>query len=159
VPVPRSQDAPPAEVHDASGARADLRALAASGPALVFFYKEDCPATAAAAPVLPRFAAIPGLRVAAVSQDARPEPFAAANGWTGTVRLLVDPEPWPASDAWEVRATPTWFLLGRGGRVEEVAEGWSRDDANGLAARAAALAGAPAPVVSRPEDGPGFRPG
>jgi hypothetical protein len=75
------------------------------------------------------------------------------------VRVLLDADPWSASDAYGVRATPTWILVAAGGRVEAVAEGWSRDDANGLAARAAALAGAPAPVVSTPADGPAFRPG
>jgi hypothetical protein len=58
-----------------------------------------------------------------------------------------------------VLATPTWVLLAPGGRVDAVLEGWSRDDANALVARAAALAGAPAAVVSRPADGPAFRPG
>jgi hypothetical protein len=50
-------------------------------------------------------------------------------------------------------------LLAPGGCVEDVAEGWSRDAVNALAARAAALAGHPAPVVSTPADGPAFRPG
>jgi hypothetical protein len=51
-------------------------------------------------------------------------------------------------------------LVAPGDRVEAVAEGWSRDDANGLAARAASLAGSAAPLVARP-DGPepAWRPG
>ena len=75
------------------------------------------------------------------------------------MRVLVDPEPWPASEAFGVRSTPTWVLLAPGGRVDAVREGWSRDDANALAARAAALAEAPARLVSTPADGPAFRPG
>jgi len=97
-----------------------------------------------------------------VSQDA-PE---ATDGFSNAHRLLargvqvlVDPEPWPASDAYRILTTPTFVLLARRGRVEAVLEGWSRDDANALAARAAALAGAPAPIVSTPTDGPAFRPG
>ncbi len=112
--------------------------------------------------MLPRFAAVPSLGLAAVAQDSPEEAraFAAAHGWEGAVRVLVDPEPWPASDAFEVRSTPTWLLLAPGGGVEAIAEGWSRDDANALAARAAAFAGAPTPRVSGPEDGgPAFRPG
>jgi peroxiredoxin len=155
------QQAPPAQVRDPGGPAVDLAGLAADRPALVFVFKADCPATDAAAPALPRFAQVPGLAIAAVSEDGAGEAaaFAARHGWPGAVRLLLDPEPWPASDAWGIRSTPTWVLLAPGGRVEAVAEGWSRDDANALAARAAALAGAPAPVVSRPGDGPGFRPG
>src|SRR5512133_517268 len=143
------------------GGSVDLLALAAAGPALLFFYKGDCPASDAAAHVLPRAAAIRGLAVAAVSQDeAVPtEVFARDHGLAAPVRVLVDEEPWRASDASGVRVTPTWILLAPGGRVDAVLEGWSRDDANALAARAGALAGAPAAVVSTAADGPAFRPG
>ena len=154
--------APTSMVRDLSGGEVSVRALAAERPALLFVWKADCPACETAAHALPRLAAIPGLRVAAISQDGREEAraFAAAHGWDRAgVALLVDAEPWPASEALEILVTPTWVLLAPGGRVEATAEGWSRDDANALGARAAALAGAPAAPVSRPEDGPAFRPG
>lgn len=173
VPVPAGSPAP--RVHAlalarepeapelaALGAPVDLAGLAAGGPALLFFYKGDCGASDAAAHVLPRLAAVPGVAVAAVSQDGAGETdvFSTVHRLAaGGVRVLVDPEPWPASDAYGVRSTPTFVLLGSGGRVEAVLEGWSRDDANGLAARVAALAGAPAPVLSTAADGPAFRPG
>jgi hypothetical protein len=152
VPLAAESLAPPAAVRELSGAAARLEDLFARGPALLFFHKADCPATEVAGPVLPRFAAVPGLALAAVSQDGPGEAraFAAASGWGEAVRVLLDPEPWPASDAYAVRATPTWVLVARGGRVAAVREGWSRDDANDLAARAAAIAGVAPPVVSRP---------
>jgi peroxiredoxin len=161
VPVAPGSPAPRAAALTLDGAAADLAALAARGPALLFFYKGDCGASDAAAHALPRAAAIPGLAVAAVSQDPEPETevFATVHRLAAPVRVLVDPAPWPASDAYGVLATPTWVLLAPGGRVEAVLEGWSRDDVNALAARAAALAGAPAPAVSSPADGPAFRPG
>src|SRR5512138_3185213 len=160
MPLVSGATAPPARAAALDGAEADLLALAAAGPALLFFYKGDCGASEAAAHALPRAAAIPGLEVAAVSQDdaSLTGGFARDHRLTG-VRALVDPEPWPASDAFGVLVTPTWVLLAPGGRIDAVLEGWSRDDANALAARAAALAGAPAPVVSTPADGPAFRPG
>lgn len=146
----------------AAGDPVDLAPPGADRPALVFFYKGDCGASDAAAHVLPRLAGVPGLAVVAVSQDA-PEltdGFSRAHGLAaGGVRVVIDPEPFPASDAWGIRATPTFVLLGAGARVEDVLEGWSRDAVNALAARAAALAGAPPLVVSTPADGPGFRPG
>jgi len=162
VPLAAGSLAPPAAARDLSGAAARLEDLYARGPALLFFHKADCPTTAVAAPVLPRFAAVPGLALAAVSQDEPEEAraLAAASGWGEAVRVLLDPEPWPASDAWAVRATPTWVLVARGGRVEAVREGWSRDDANDLAARAAALAGTAPAIVSHPgEPEPAMRPG
>ncbi|HEY6101027.1 MAG TPA: hypothetical protein VIW03_16445 [Anaeromyxobacter sp.] len=155
------EPAPRAQARDLAGAGVDLAGLAAAGPALLFFYKGDCPASGVAAHPLPRLAAVPGVAVTVVSQDAEAETraFAARHGLDPGVRVLRDPAPFPASDAFGVRATPTWILLAPGGRLERVTEGWSRDDANALAARAAALAGAPPPVVSTEADGPGFRPG
>jgi hypothetical protein len=115
-----------------------------------------------AGPVLPRFAALTGLGLVAVSQDDEADSFgfAQACGWEGTVRLLRDPEPWRASDAVGARVTPTWVLLEQGGRIAAAAEGWSREDVNRLGATAAALLGRPDPVIS-PEGGgePPWRPG
>lgn len=161
MPLANGSPAPTAQAVAADGGPVDLAGLAAGGPALLFFYKGECGASAAAAHALPRLAAIPGLEVAVVSQDGEAETrrFAAEHRLLAPVRVLVDPRPWPASRAYDVFATPTWFLLGPGGTVEAVREGWSRDEANALAARAAALAGAPAPMVSTPADGPAFRPG
>ena len=161
MPVAPGIPAPPTRAAALDGAEVSLPALAARGPALLFFYKGDCGASDAAAHVLPRAAAIPGLAVAAVSQDDPflTEVFARNHRLAEPVRVVVDPEPWPASDAFGVLATPTWILLAPGGRVDAVLEGWSRDDANALAARAADLAGAPRVLVSTPADGPAFRPG
>ena len=162
MPLEPGTPAPPAAARDLSGAAMRLEDLFARGPALLFFHKADCPATEVAARVLPRFAALPGLALAAVSQDDPEEAraFAAASAWGANVRVLLDPEPWPASDAYAVRATPTWVLVAQGGRLEAIAEGWSRDDANDLAARAAALAGVAPPVVSSPGGPePALRPG
>jgi hypothetical protein len=131
-------------------------------PALLLFYKGDCGASVVAAPVLPRFGAVPDLVLVAVSQDPPNDTaaFAAAHGWD-EVTVLFDAAPWPASNAFGIDATPTWVLLAPGGRVEAVGVGWSRDDANQLAATASRLAGfAPAPVVSSPGGAePALRPG
>lgn len=161
MPIGPGSTLPAVAVTGLDGREVPLSRLAA-GPVLLFVYKADCPATAAAAPVVPRFASLPGLGVAVVSQDDPEETraFAAASGWTGGVLLLRDAEPWPASDALGVRATPTWFLVAPGGRVEMVAEGWNRDDANALAATAGRLTGSPPVVVSRPDGSePAWRPG
>jgi hypothetical protein len=153
---------PEIEVAGEAGAPVALRALAADGPALFFVYKADCPATAVAGPVLTRFAQLTGLRLQALSQDGEAETgrFAAACGWAGKVGVQRDPEPWRASNALGARVTPTWILVERGGRIAAAAEGWSREDANRLAARAAALLGL-APVIVSEEGGaePPWRPG
>jgi peroxiredoxin len=153
---------PAARARDEDGAAVPLPGLADDGPVLLFVYKADCPATALAGPVLPRFARLAGLALVAISQDDEADTagFAEACGWAGAVRVLRDPEPWRASDALGARVTPTWVLVERGGRIAAAAEGWSRNDVNGLAASAAALLGVPALVVSV-EGGaePAWRPG
>ncbi len=161
MPLAPGSPLPAVPVQDLDGREVSLSSLAA-GPALLFLFKADCPATGVAAKVLPRFARVPGLLVAAVSQDDAEEAraLAADSGWLGGVLLLRDPEPWPASEALGVCATPTWFLVAPGGRIDLVAEGWSRDDANTLAEAAASLSGSAPFLVSRP-DGPepAWRPG
>lgn len=160
MPLAPGSPAPRAQVFALEGGALDAAALAQAGPALLFFYKGDCEASVAAAHVLPRLAAVPGLAVAAISQDGKAETRAFADDHLGpAVRVLVDPDPWAASSAFGILATPTFVLLSPGGAVEATLEGWSRDDANALAVRAAALAGVPAPVVSTTADGPPFRPG
>ncbi len=161
MPVATGSLAPSAQAVALAGGAVDLAALAAGGPALLFFYKGECDTSAAAAHALPRLAAVRGVAVAAVSQDdaAQTGAFAQVHAFSPAVHVLLDLEPWPASHAFDVRVTPTWVLLAPGGRVEAVLEGWSRDEANALAARAAVLAGAPAPLVSTAADGPAFRPG
>ncbi|HET9552339.1 MAG TPA: hypothetical protein VFP50_05175 [Anaeromyxobacteraceae bacterium] len=161
-PTPGSK-LPAATLLDAAtGAPSDLAALAAEGPVLLFVTRDDCPGTAVAGPLLPRFGAVPGLSLVAVCQDdaERTRRFAERCGWGGAVRAVVDDAPYSASDALGVRVTPTWILVEQGGRIAAVGEGWARADANRLAAEAAALVGAAPPVVS-PEGGaePAWRPG
>ncbi|MGC3998238.1 MAG: hypothetical protein QM767_12450 [Anaeromyxobacter sp.] len=160
MPLAPGSPAPDAVVEDAQArAPVALGGLWASGPALLFVYKADCAASELAAAALPHLAALPGLTVAALAQEdaATAAAFGAAHGWPGRVKALLDAEPWTASDRLQVLVTPTWLLLERGGRVAKVCEGWSRADAEALAAQAAELCGAPPPAL--PEGGAGFRPG
>ena len=161
-PLQAGRQLPALDLTDTAGVPVALAGLASHGPALLFFYKADCPATAVAGPVLTRFAKLAGLALVAVSQDGADETaaFEEACGWRGTVRVLRDAEPWPASATLGARVTPTWVLAERGGRIAAAAEGWSRDDANRLAATAAALLGlAPLEVSSEGGAEPAWRPG
>ena len=161
MPLAPDSTLPHLPVRDPGGAAEDLAALAARGPALLYVFKADCESSALGARALARLADLPGLAVAAIAQDDpdTARAFAAEHGLGPRVTLRLDAPPWTASDALLVRSTPTWILVAGGGRVVAVEEGWSRDAANALAARAAALAGASAVEVSFPADGPAFRPG
>ena len=85
MPVATGIPAPSAQAVALDGAPVDLAGLASGGPALLFFYKGDCGASDAAAHVLPRLAAVPGLAVAAVSQgpEADTRAFDAAHRLSG----------------------------------------------------------------------------
>jgi peroxiredoxin len=161
MPLSPGDPAPPAVAADLSGGPVPL-APAGGRPALLVFTKADCGASEVAGSVLHRFGAVAGLDVVAVSQDPTAEAaaFAASRALGSGVRILVDAPPFPASDAFRVLVTPTWVLLDGRGAVAAVAEGWSRDDANALAAAAARLCGS-APVVVASPDGPepALRPG
>lgn len=127
-----------------------------AGPGLVFFFRTDCAASAHAADAVGRIAdhLLPrGLMVVGVSQDDPGDAaaFAAEHG-LGAIELCTDVASYLVSDAAEIALTPTAFVVD-GGVVVAMAENWSRRDYNALAARAAELVGAPAPMASSGADG------
>lgn len=127
---------------DRTPAPVELSEVGGGRPALVVFYKSECGASLAAAPLLPRFASISGLTV--VAGRRRGERGLCAKALSRSpVRVLLDPPPWKASDAFGVAVTPTLFLIAKDGRIECAVEGFDRKAANDLAASAARLCGSP----------------
>jgi hypothetical protein len=125
--------------------------LGFEGPHLVWFWKDGCPTARIAAPAAARLGA--ALPVVVVSQDGTRPP----NGAAPAIR--DDADGLALSRAFAPPSIPAAFLVCRG-RVDRAVLGWSRDDYNALARRAARLAGVPAFEVSHPGDGaPPFRPG
>jgi peroxiredoxin len=130
--------------------------LGGAGPALVFFFRADCPASAHAAQAIGRVAEKlqpKGLAMVGVSQDDAGDAaaFAAVHG-LGAIDLCTDGTSYFASDAVELARTPTAYLVDQGKVVASV-EGWGRRDYNALAAKAAELVGAEAPTASVRFDG------
>jgi len=130
--------------------------LGGAGPALVFFFRADCPACRHAAQAIARIAEKlqpRGLAVVGVSQDDAGDAaaFAAVHG-LGAIDLCTDGSSYLASDAVELARTPATFLVDQG-RVVVALEGWDRREFNALAAEAARLVGADAPTASARFDG------
>lgn len=126
------------------------------GPALLFFFRAVEGACSAAATAVERIAealASKGLTVIGVSQDGEGEAaeFATHHG-LGAIDLCHDAPALRASSTAGIGSVPTSLLLDRG-KVTARVEGWSRADYNALAASAAALVGAEAPLASQPGDG------
>jgi peroxiredoxin len=128
----------------------------AQGPTLLFFFRAEegaCTAAAAAVERIAEALAPSGLLVIGVSQDGEGEAaeFATQHGMSA-IDLCHDAPSLLASSAAGVGQVPTVLLLDAGTVAARVT-GWSRRDYNALAARAAQLVGAEAPVASRPGDG------
>jgi peroxiredoxin len=132
----------------------------ADGPRAVVFFKVTCPTCQMAArPLSILGEAYPG-HVVAVGQDpeAALESFARSYGFA--IASLSDPEPYPASSAYDIEHVPTVVVIGGHGLVVDVVESWDRSGLN-RAARALAeeLGMAPVTVSSAADGLPDFRPG
>ena len=129
------------------------------GPGVLMFYKVTCPTCQMAGPVAEKlFARFPG-RFAAVAQDPpdRIEDFGRRYGTS--FPSLSEPPPYDASNAYDVEAVPTLYLLD-GGRIVDVVESWDREGWNRVAGRLGEMTGQGGGAVSEEGDGlPPFRPG
>jgi hypothetical protein len=130
------------------------------GPRALVFFKVTCSTTHLATPAIERLArAYPGI-VFGVGQDDRAALDAFAETFGLSMPLVSDLAPYVASDAYGIESAPTAVAIGADGGVLDVAQSWDRAAWNRLSAALAAAAGAPAAVVSEPEDGlPEFKPG
>ena len=164
MPLPPGAEAPPFELPSGgdSGAPRSLDHLTAAGPALLVFFKIDCPTCQLAFPVYAELQRRFGdsLPVVAVSQDslARTVPWLEDKGFAGVV--LDDASGgYGVSDAYAVRSVPTLVLVDEG-MVVATSEAWDRDRANAWAQQLGERTGGDVTPVSREGDGlPAFKPG
>ena len=139
------------------GAAVAPRALAARGPALLFFYKATVaratpPRTSCRASRACRVS--PSPRSRRTPPSTRPSSRAPIGSRRAACTSSSTRSPGPRRTRSASSRRPPSCSLAPGARVAAVLEGWSRDDANALAARAAALAGALPPSSRRAADGP-----
>lgn len=130
------------------------------GPVALVFYKVTCPVCQMAAPKVDRFErAYPG-RIVGIGQDPQEELDAFADEFGMRIPVLSDPPPYEASDAYEIEAVPTLFLVGEEGTILEAVGAWDRDGYNRVSERLAGLVNSSAAIISEDGDGlPLFRPG
>ena len=131
-----------------------------AGEALYAVFKTTCPTCALTWPFLERLRSKGGLPIVAVSQDDPASSRAFAEKLATRLDTAFDAEPWPASRALGVETVPTLFRVGRDGAVAETVVGFDRARMEGLARRAAQLAGRPAVPLFRPDENvPPLKPG
>jgi peroxiredoxin len=134
----------------------------AGRPALVAFFKDDCPTCRFTFPFLQRLHEQLGERalVAGVSQDPAPRAAAWSKDLGLSFPIAVDGTGYPVSAAYGLRAVPTICLLDGSGGLLRVAEGFGREALQGMADDLAARAGAPRPALYREgETIPPLKPG
>ena len=139
----------------------DIDGVPTSGPALLVFFKTDCPACHLALRYLDDLSRQfkNGAAVVGVSQDEPVSTSEMANSLGIALPIRFDTE-LNASVAYRLEAVPAMFLVGRGGRLAGSSQGFDKADLNRLSAALADLAGTPAPQPVRSGDGnPDFQPG
>ena len=133
------------------------------GPVVLVFFKTTCGTCDLAFPYINRLLdAYPGdgWSVWAVAQDPPAEAGRYASTFGMTYPVLPDVDGYPVSKAYDPPATPTLFLIDRGGDVVQETAGFSKADLNSLSAALAERLGAEPAVIAPAGDGnPDFKPG
>ena len=133
------------------------------GPLLLVFFKTTCGACDLAFPFINRLLdAYPGdgWSLWAVAQDPPAEASRYASAFGMTYPVLPDVDGFAVSKAYDPPATPTLFLIDRGGHVVQATAGFSKADLNSLAAALAErLSAAPAVIAPAGDGNPDFKPG
>jgi peroxiredoxin len=116
------------------GGEASLKDIVANGSALLAFFKISCPVCQLTFPYLERINSSSKLPVYGVSQNSAPDTreFNRRLGITFPTMLDSSQSGYPVSNAFGISHVPTLFLLGPGGVVERVTEGWLKTEIRNL---------------------------
>ena len=136
---------------------------ASDGETVYAFFKTTCPVCEMTWPFLERIRQVADggkLRLVAVSQDNAAKTHAFSERTGAKLETRYDPEPWKASDTLGLTTVPTLFRVTPDGTIAETIVSFDRKALEGLARRAASLAGKPPSELFRPnENVPSFKPG
>jgi len=139
IPAKGSQ-APSFRLKDLQGHERSLEELLQSGPVLLAFFKEGCPACELTFPFLERLHQGVGgaVQLVAVSQaDARQaEKFNRDCGVSFTTLLDEARAGYPASNAFGISYVPTCFLIEKDGTISWSMEGFSKGELEAMGQRA-----------------------
>lgn len=143
---------------DGAGPAVTLASLLASGsPVVLVFFKVSCPTCQLALPFFDRLHRnASGLRLTGVSQD-EPDPtrlFAQRFGVTFPILLDSAAARFPASNAYRLTHVPSVFVIEPDGAITQSWTGFSREEFEKLAARAAA-----APLFTSADNVPAWKAG
>jgi peroxiredoxin len=123
--------APPFELTSSEGKKFSLDGALARGPVLAAFFKVGCPTCQFAFPFIERIYQQfrdGKVTILGISQDdaSHTKNFAAQYGVT--FPILIDDEPYETSKEYNLKFTPTLFLIAPDKTVEFISEGFSKRD-------------------------------
>jgi peroxiredoxin len=140
-----------------------LSSALSRGPLLLVFFKTTCDTCDLAFPYVNRLLDVyPGdaWSLWAVAQDPPEEAGSYASAYGMSYPVLPDVHGYAVSKAYDPPATPTLFLIDRGGDVVQETAGFSKADLNSVSAALAERLGAEPAVIAPAGDGnPDFKPG
>ena len=125
IEVGQTAPLPEAPLVDADGTPRDLRAALALGPVVLGIYKSSCQASKTMFPFLERLHRRfggDGLSVFGVSQDSATITRSFARRLDLSFPILIEPEGYPVSTAFDIAATPTIFLIRLSVGLEDMAD-------------------------------------
>jgi peroxiredoxin len=149
---------------DAEGKPHSLAAALEHGPLLLGLYKSSCQASKTMFPLLQRLYeryGDKGLTVYGVAQDSPNITRSFARRLGLTFPILIDPDGYPLSNAFDIAATPTIYLIGRDGKIAYTTMGFLKPGLDAMGEAVTTALGLPAePLVTDADvDVPMFVPG
>ncbi|MEE8349298.1 MAG: TlpA disulfide reductase family protein [Acidobacteriota bacterium] len=141
-----------------------LKEMLVGGPALLVFVKEGCPTCQYSLPFLERmYQSYPRSRVsmAVIAQEEAPVARKMVHHFgIPTLPLLLDPDPFPVSERYELSFVPTFFYVGQDGKIEATFESFDREKLRSFNEVVARANEVPlCPLFTEEEGVPPFRPG
>ena len=158
------KQAPQFELPAMDGSKFSLQDALSRGPVLAIFFKISCPTCQYALPYFERIYktyAKGKLSIIGVSENEKKDTaeFMKKYGITFPM-LLDDTKTFPASNAYQLTTVPTVFWISEDGDIEISSIGWSRQDFEEIAKKAASADGQlPKPIFQPTEQIADFRAG
>ena len=130
--------APDFSLQRLDGGTISLREIVAQGPAVLAFFKVNCPVCQMTLPFLERIQSPARLSVYGISQNCEEDTREFNRYFEVTFPVLLDAEAsgFPASNAFGISSVPTLFLVEQDGTVSQVTEGWRKSEIAHLGIRA-----------------------
>lgn len=162
--LPAGTQAPNFELPAMDGSKFSLQQALTRGPVLAIFFKVSCPVCQYAFPYFERIYKTYGgkqVTIVGISQNDSKDTAAFVKKFGITFPVLLDgTKTYPASNAYGLTNVPTAFWISEDGTIEISSVGWSRQEFEEMASKAAAAtASVPLPIFQPKETVSDFRPG